>query len=78
MRLRQESIELAGAVVKPKKEKYRKKDNPAVELIRNEIARKDSNRVECSDYFCCRLYEKLTLSLDDYTPDFDKKKRRSI
>lgn len=56
----------------------RKKDNPAVELIRNVIARKDSNRVECSDYFCCRLYEKLTLSLDDYTPDFDKKKRRSI
>lgn len=75
VRLRQESIELAGAVVKPKKEKYRKKDNPAVELIRNVIARKDSNRVESSGYYSCTLYEKLTLSLDDFTPDFDKKKR---
>lgn len=75
VRLRQENIELSGAVVKPKKEKYIKKDNPAVELIRNVIARKDSNRVESSDYYSCTLYEKLTLSLDDFTPDFDKKKR---
>lgn len=73
--LKPASIELAGAVVRPKREKYRKKDNPAVELIRNVIARKDSNRVESRDYYRCDLYEKLTLSLDDYSPDFEKKKK---
>lgn len=69
------SIQLAGAVVKPKKERYRKKDNPAIELIRNVIARKDSNRVASRDYYKCDLYEKMTLSLDDYSPDFEKKKK---
>lgn len=69
------NIELTGAVVKPKREKYRKKDNPAIELIRNVIAHKDSNRVESKDYYKCDLYEKLTLSLDDYSPDFSKRKK---
>lgn len=67
------NMQLAEAVVKPKKERYRKKDNPAIELIKNVISRKDSNRVESSDYYRCNIYEKLTLSLDDYSPDFGKK-----
>ncbi len=73
--LRQENIQLAGAVVKPKRERYKKKGNPAIELIRNVIAHKDSNRVESKDYYKADLYEKLTLSLDDYNPDFEKKKK---
>lgn len=71
--LRPENIQLSGAVVRPKK--YKKKDNPAVELIRNVIAHKDSNRIESHDYYKCDLYEKLTLSLDDYSPNFDKRKK---
>lgn len=73
--LKPESIELTGAVVKPKRERYRKKDNPAVELIRNVIAHKDRNKVEDNAYYRCDLYEKLTLSLDDYNPDYEKKKK---
>ena len=73
--LKPTSIELTGAVVKPKKERYRKKDNPAIELIRNVIAHKDRNKVEDNDYYKCDLYEKLTLSLDDYNPDYEKKKK---
>lgn len=69
------NMELAEAVVRPKRVKYRKKDNPAVELIRNVLAHKDSNRVESKDYYKCNIYEKLTLSLDDYAPDFEKKRR---
>lgn len=71
--LRPASVELAGAVVRPKK--YRKKDNPAVELIRKVIAHKDSNRVESLEAYRCSLYEKMTLSLDDYSPDFDRRKK---
>lgn len=70
-----ENMELAEAVVRPRKVKYTRKGNPAVELIRNVIARKDSNRVESMDYYKCDVYEKLTLSLDDYSPDFEKKRR---
>lgn len=69
------SIEIAGATVKPKKERYRKKDNPAIALIKNVIANKDRNRIEDKDYYKCDLYEKMTLSLDDYCPDFEKKKK---
>lgn len=69
------TIELAGAVVRPKKERYRKKDNPAIALMREVIARKDSNRMESLDYYKCSLYEKLTMSLDDYSPDFEKRKK---
>ena len=75
IRMEPANIELSGAVVRPKKERYRKKDNPAIDLMRNVIARKDSNRVESSGCYRCSLYEKLTLSLDDYTPDFGKKKK---
>lgn len=70
-----ESIRLESAIVKPKREKYRKKENPAVELIRNVIANKGKNRIESEEYFKSDLHEKLTLSLEDYTPDFEKKKK---
>ncbi len=73
--LKPENIQLTGAVVKPKRERYIKKGNPAIELIRNVIAHKDSNRIESRDHYKCDLYEKLTLSLDDYTPNFEKKKK---
>ena len=74
--LKPENIQLVGAIVKPKRERYVKKDNPAVELIRNVIKNKKHNRIEDKDYYTCNLYEKLTLSLDDYTPDFEKKKKQ--
>ena len=73
IKMQPESIRLEGAVVKPKREKYRKKENPAVELIRNVIANKGQNRIESKDYFKSDYHEKLTLSLDDYTPDLEKK-----
>ena len=69
------NIRLTEAVVRPKKERYKKKENPAIELIRNVIANKDKNRMEDNDYYKCDLYEKLTISLDDYNPDFEKKKK---
>ena len=75
IKMQEESIRLESAIVKPKREKYRKQDNPAVELIKNVIANKDKSRIESKDYFKSSLHEKLTLSLDDYTPDFEKKKK---
>ena len=74
IRMVPESIELTGAVVRPKRKRYVKKDNPAIALMRKVLAHKDSNRVESLDYYKCNIYEKLTLSLDDYNPDFEKRK----
>jgi hypothetical protein len=73
IKLQPESIKLEGAIVKPKKERYKKKENPAVELIRNVIANKEHNRIESKEYFKSDYHEKLTLSLDDYNPDLEKK-----
>lgn len=75
IKLQPESISLQGAVVKPKREKYTRKENPAVILIRNVIANKDKNRIESTGYFKSDYHEKLTLSFDDYQPDLEKKKK---
>lgn len=75
VKMQPEAISLEGAVVKPKREKYEKKGNPAVELIRKVIANKELNRIESMDYFRSDYHEKLTLSFDDYNPNLEKKKR---
>ena len=51
IQLKPANIELASAIVKPKREKYSKKENPAVELIRNVIENKGKNRIEAKEYF---------------------------
>lgn len=55
--------ELGHVVVKNKKQKYRNKGNPAVELIKQVIDHKDSNRMESYAYASYEKYEKLQLSL---------------
>lgn len=68
------SFEIAEVVVKPKKEKYFRKDNPAVELIRNVIKHKNDNRIESKEMYQAEVYEKLSMSLDDFNPNLDKNK----
>jgi hypothetical protein len=46
-----------------KRGKYRNKDNPAVELIRNVIEHKSSNRITAYNYVQYQQYEKMELSL---------------
>ena len=57
IKMQSESINLDGAVVKPKREKYRKKENPAVELIRNVIANKGKNS-KCHSFPCGNVFRK--------------------
>lgn len=72
--LRPTSFEISEVIVKPKKEKYTKKDNPAVELIRKVIENKEANRIEAKPEYKVEKYEKLALSLDDFNPNLDKNK----
>jgi hypothetical protein len=51
-------------VTTKKRAKYRNKDNPAVELIRQVIAHKESNRIKAYETASYEKYEKLLLSLN--------------
>lgn len=61
-------------VIKPTKEKYSKKNNPAVELIEKVIEMKGKNRIEAKPEYKVEKYEKLSLSLDDFNPNLEKNK----
>ena len=50
-----------------KVEKYRNRDNPAVELIRKVIENKDKNRKEGLDYYHYEKYEKISFALNNIT-----------
>lgn len=67
-------FEISEVVVKPKREKYTRKDNPAVELIKKVIAHKNDNRIEAKPEYQTEVYEKLSLSLDNFNPNLDKNK----
>ena len=55
-------------VVKPKKEKYSKKENPAVKFVKQVIASRESNDPRNHDYFQYDQYEKMVFAMNDYHP----------
>ncbi len=54
-------------VVKRKKQKYSRKNNPAVELMRKVIAAKQKSNLREHDYLSYGVYRKLTLALNEVT-----------
>ena len=68
------SINLTEVLVKPTKEKYSKKDNPAVIFIKNAIERRESNDPRNHDFFQYDQYEKIVIALNDYKPKEKKEK----
>jgi len=67
--------ELAAVKVSSgKKKRYTNKDNPAVELIRQVIAHKNSNRMQSYDYTEYEQYEKLEFSFINVSEKLSQKK----
>ena len=64
---------LDEVVVKPKREKYSRKNNPAVELMKKVIAHKNNNKLSENDYYQYNKYQKITMSLNDVTPEMLEK-----
>ena len=62
-------VMLSEVVVKPKKEKYSRKNNPAVEFMKKVIENKKALKLEENDYYQYQKYEKMKMSLNDVTPD---------
>lgn len=60
---------LAEVTVKAKRGKYSRKNNPAVELMRRVVAAKKRTDLGQNDFYQYNKYEKITLALNDLTPE---------
>lgn len=65
---------LQDIVVTPKrrKQQYKRKGNPAVELIQQVIAHKDSGNVQDADHYTAGTYSRMSFALDNFYPNFEK------
>ena len=72
--LESESLNLDEVVVKAKKNRYRKKNNPSVELMRKVIANKKKNSIDNNDFYEIDKYEKVELDINNITDKFRKRK----
>lgn len=74
VRLKPEAIAMEEVVVRPKKEKnkYKRKGNPAVELIKEVIANKDKYYVKQADHYTADTYHRMSFALDNFHPNFEK------
>lgn len=60
-------VALKELVVKPKKEKYSKKNNPAVEFVKRLMAQKHGYDPKNHDYYNYNKYEKMTMGLNNFS-----------
>lgn len=61
-------IALNEVVVKPGRERYRRRDNPAVAFVKNVIERRDANDPRNHDYYSYDRYQKMVFAMNDYKP----------
>lgn len=73
-RLNPQTKQLNEIVVKPKKSRYRNKENPAVALINQVIAHKDENRKEQLNTYSYEKYEKTQFALSNLTEEFKNRR----
>ena len=73
-RLTQKQLQLKNVVVVAKKGRYRKKNNPAVDLMRKVIANKKDNRLEGQDHYSFEQHEKIQIDLNNITDEFKDRK----
>lgn len=69
VRLKPDAKQLQEVRVTAKRSRYSRKENPAVELMRRVVAAKKENDLHNNDYFSYYKYEKLSLALNDLTPE---------
>lgn len=67
VRLREANIPLDEVMVKPQRQRYSRKNNPAVELMRKVIAAKKRSDLTRNPYYSYYTYQKLTTSFDYIT-----------
>lgn len=68
IRLAPNGITLSEVTIKPQKEKYSKKENPAVTFVKQVIALRGNNDPHNHDYFRYDRYEKMVFAMNEYEP----------
>jgi len=59
--------ELSEVIVKPKREHYRRRNNPSVELAKNVIAHRNDHPITDHDYYQVDRLERTTYSFNNFT-----------
>ena len=67
--LRPSDYILKDVNIRPKKEKYSRKNNPAVEFVKKLIERRDENNPENHDFYSYEQYDKMTMALNDFSEE---------
>ena len=67
--LKPADYDLPEVVVKPKREKYSRKNNPAVDLARRIIERRDENSPLNKEFYSNERHEKLNIALNDFNTE---------
>lgn len=69
VKLKPDTKALKEVVVKTKRKRYSRKNNPAVELMKKVVEAKKLTDLDNRDYYQYNKYQKLTLALNDITPE---------
>ena len=69
VKLEPHDYSLEEVVVKAKRDKYSRKNNPAVELMKKVVVGKQLDDLKQKDYYSYNSYQKLTLALNHITAD---------
>lgn len=72
--LKNQAAVLEQAVITTKRERYSKKNNPAVDLIEQAIAQKSQNRLENLAYYQYKQYDNIEIALSNLSDSAEHKK----
>ena len=75
IRLKPDTKKLDEVIVKTKRNKYSRKNNPAVELMKKVIEHKKQTDLSNRDFYQYNKYQKITLALNDVNADTLRSKR---
>ncbi len=69
IRLKPDTKMLKGVTVRAKRQRYSRKNNPAVELMRKVIEHKKMTDLANNDFYQYNKYQKLTMAANEITPE---------
>ena len=67
--LKEDTKTLGEVTIKKKRTRYSRKNNPAVELMKKVIEKKQQSHLAQRDFYQYQKYQKLTLALNDVNPE---------
>lgn len=70
--LSSDGIQLNEVIIRPKKEKYSKKNNPAVDFVTKIRNNQNQNNPRRNDFFSYDKYERMTIALNNISPEDNK------